>query len=607
MTDQAIIHREVHALEHIECDVEEVGPEALEGMLGGDLGPAKAMAARLLLDLTSIAGASTLVPIRHAHVSGVSVLTGGLGLERFLKTLSNDPEGKIAVPTTLNAAGCDPRHHESMELPSEDFLERQWGIVQAYERLGIQSTLSCTPYDHPGLDLEGIGCWAESNAVCFANSFTSLRTNRESGLSALASALTGLAPRWGMHLDENRRPNVIVRLTTTPSDSTRWSIVGDIIGRNLDRGVSRPLGPMPYITCPDSNIDLASKKALCAASANHGVPMLWLSEEGKAEPVANVPIDLQSDVQTMQIDAHDIETRLDELAPTTPVSRVVIGCPQADVGEVREVASALMPYIAAGRRLEMNRMWLFTNRALLPQIEEEGLDTVFEEAGVQLLVDTCPEVVPYNRKNVQHLLTNSMKAEHYLTSGLNSIHTSVTDIPNCIEHAFSEDRPVPGIRSEKKRQAQSEGLDEVQITKTETGVRYIGKRLTSQSSWTLSGQGLVTQAPITWLGYVDRFDGTITETGHPLEGSTVADTILIMPKASGSTVAPYVLMELAYRNRAPKAVLLTDICPLTIPACSLLSIPCAVGFKRDILTAFRTGDSIKVISNGDNVEVIHAE
>ena len=335
--------------------------------------------------------------------------------------------------------------------------------------------------------------------------------------------------------------------------------------------------------------------------------MLWLSDEGKADPVANVPIDLQSNVQKIQIDAHDIEERLAELAPTTPVSRIVIGCPQADVGEVREVASALMPYIAAGRRLEMNRMWLFTNRALLPQIEEEGLDTVFEEAGVQLLVDTCPEVVPYNRKNVQHLLTNSMKAEHYLTSGLNSIHTSVTDIPNCIEHAFSEDRPVPGIRSEKKRQAQSEGLDEVRITKTETGVRYIGKRLTSQSSWTLSGQGLVTQAPITWLGYVDRFDGTITETGHPLEGSTVADTILIMPKASGSTVAPYVLMELAYRNRAPKAVLLTDICPLTIPACSLLSIPCAVGFKRDILTAFRTGDSIKVISDGDDVEVIHAE
>lgn len=582
--------------------MEEVGPEALEGMLGGIHGPAKAMAARLLLDLASIAGASTLVPIRHAHVSGVSVLTGGLGLERFLETLSNDPEGKVAVPTTLNAAGCDPRHHESMELPSEDFLERQWRIVQAYERLGIQATLSCTPYDHPGLEVEGIGCWAESNAVCFANSFTSLRTNRESGLSALASALTGFAPQWGMHLDVNRQPNVLVRLTSTPSDSTRWSIVGDIIGHNLDRSVSRPLGPMPYITCPDPDINMASMKALCAASANHGVPMLWLNENSKPDS-----IEPQPNMQTIHIDAHDIETRLDELAPTTPVSRIVIGCPQADVGEVREVVAALSPYVAAGQRLGENRMWVFTNRALLPQIEEEGLDIVLEDAGVRLLVDTCPEVVPYDREIVQHLLTNSMKAEHYLTSGLNAIQTSVTDIPNCIEHAFSENRPLPEIGAEVKRSERARGKDTASKTKTEMGGKFIAKRLQSQAAWTVSGEGLVTQTPITWLGFVDRNDGTVTEIGHPLEGSTVADRILIMPKASGSTVAPYVLMELAYRNKAPKAVLLTDVCPLTIPACSLLGIPCAVGFEREILTAFNTGDYIEVISNGNIVEVVRAE
>ena len=153
--------------------MDEVSHEALSGMLRGDSGTAKAMAARLLLDMASIAGASKFVRIQHAHVSGVSVLTGGLGLERFLETISRDPEGQVSVPTTLNAAGCDPRFHESMELPSEDFLERQWSIIQAYEQLGIQATLSCTPYDHPGLDAEGVGCWAESNAVCFANSFTS--------------------------------------------------------------------------------------------------------------------------------------------------------------------------------------------------------------------------------------------------------------------------------------------------------------------------------------------------------------------------------------------------------------------------------------------------
>ena len=49
--------------------------------------------------------------------------------------------------------------------------------------------------------------------------------------------------------------------------------------------------------------------------------------------------------------------------------------------------------------------------------------------------ETCPEVVHYNHSKVKHILTNSMKAEHYLKSGLNSINTSVMKLADCIEHA----------------------------------------------------------------------------------------------------------------------------------------------------------------------------
>ena len=68
-------------------------------------------------------------------------------------------------------------------------------------KLGIEAILSCTPYDR-GIDVNGIGSWAESNAVAFSNSYTSLITNRESGLSALSTALTGWAPKWGLHIEE---------------------------------------------------------------------------------------------------------------------------------------------------------------------------------------------------------------------------------------------------------------------------------------------------------------------------------------------------------------------------------------------------------------------
>ena len=180
-------------------------------MLAGEHGPTKQKAARLVIDLASTAGASEFVECAHAHVSGVSPLTGGHGLRRFLADLAGDELGTVSIPTTLNSAGCDKEKMTEMDIAEKDFLEHQFEIVHAYSKLGIEATLSCTPYDR-SIDIEGIGSWAESNAVAFSNSYTSLITNRESGLSALATALTGWAPKWGLHLEENRVPNIRVHV-----------------------------------------------------------------------------------------------------------------------------------------------------------------------------------------------------------------------------------------------------------------------------------------------------------------------------------------------------------------------------------------------------------
>ena len=148
--------------------------------------------------LPDTANADGYIPVVHAHVSGVSVIGGGHGLRRFLQDLSADGDGQVAIPTTLNSAGCDREKMEEMDIAWPDFLEQQFEIVHAYKQLGIDATLSCTPYDR-GIESEsGIASWAESNAVCFSNTWTSLITNRESGPSALATALTGYASPLGV-------------------------------------------------------------------------------------------------------------------------------------------------------------------------------------------------------------------------------------------------------------------------------------------------------------------------------------------------------------------------------------------------------------------------
>ncbi|MDP6856175.1 MAG: aconitase X [Candidatus Thalassarchaeaceae archaeon] len=561
-------------------------PPELENMLSGSEGESKQKAARLIVDLAAVSGATEFIQCSSAHVSGVSVLTGGHGLRTFLSDLSSDPEGKVSIPTTLNSAGCDHEKMEEMGINHPDFLEQQFEIIHAYSKLGIKATLSCTPYDR-GIEEEGIGSWAESNAVCFSNSYTSLITNRESGLSALATALTGWAPKWGLHLPENRIPNLIVNVDAIMEDSTDWSVLGDWIGAQRSSEWKMPWGPMPVIRGLPENPSFEMMKALTAAAANHGCPMLWIEEEG---------VDLSKSQSTLIFNEKSLAERYLELAPKGVVDLVVIGCPQASIGEVRATAAAVRTQMELGSRIPGQRLWVFTSSYNFKTLSLDGTIDLLEEAGALVLKDTCPEVTPYNRERYNHLLTNSLKAEHYLTSGLNKMPTSVSTIEECVAVAFDPNR-IQGKRPtlEQKSHSNAHTAKTHQLGET----KLSGSSLPSQSEWDIKGKALVTDVPITYLGYVNRDTGIIEDPGHPLDGIAIEDSILIYPKGSGSTVAPYVLMGLIYTGKGPKAIINRDVCPLSMPAASLLGVPYATGFDIDPCMEINSGDEIHMeLKNG---------
>lgn len=254
--------------------------EEQEAMLAGKQGVARQMAMRLLLDMAATAGATELLPITSAHLSGVSPLTGGLGLRQFLARLAEDPQAKVAVPTTLNSAGCDEAQFEAMRIVAPDFKEHNAEIVARYTQLGVQPTQSCIPYEWEGVVTSGEAAWAESNAICFGNSYTGLVTNRESGLSALAAALTGYTPQYGLMLEENRRPNLAVVVTTPLADPTDFSVLGDWIGKQRQPEWQMPYGPIPAIKGLPAELNHEQKKALTAAAANYGCPLLYIDGQG---------------------------------------------------------------------------------------------------------------------------------------------------------------------------------------------------------------------------------------------------------------------------------------------------------------------------------------
>ena len=571
-------------------------PQRLQSQLDGGEGETRQKAARLVVDLATTAGADGFVKAAHAHVSGVSVITGGHGLRRFLSDLSGDSSGVVAIPTTLNSAGCDKEKMQEMDIVWPDFLEQQFEIIVAYERLGIDATLSCTPYDRGITNPEGIASWAESNAVCFSNTWTSLITNRESGLSALATALTGYAPRWGLHLEENRIPNIIVDINCQMETLSDWSILGDWIGKQVKPEWDLPWGPMPLITGLPKHLSFARKKALTSAAANYGIPMLWAVGHSQGPPLnQNEDGQWQAPDNGWQgqltFSAEDLQQRYDDLAPTGQVDLVVIGCPQASLEEIRITASAVRSHAEFGEKIPDRRLWVFTSGENYQLALADGSISILEEAGALILQDTCPEVTPYNRKHYNHLLTNSLKAEHYLTSGLNKLPTSVMPIEQCVAHAID-----PQLSAGPRPQLQAKAQPQHQSAKThqEGELEIKGSGLLSQQDFTVTGTALVTDVAITYLGYVNADTGVIEETGHPLDGKAVKDTILIYPKGSGSTVAPYVLMGLIYTGVGPKAIVNRDVCPLTLPACSLLNLPYGHGFETDPCIAINDGDQIEM-------------
>lgn len=577
-------------------------PSRLLAQLRGEEGVTRQKAARLVIDLAYTAQADGFIEAVHAHVSGVSVITGGHGLRRFLSDLSADDDGQVVIPTTLNSAGCDREKMEEMDIQWPDFLEQQFEIVQAYERLGIDATLSCTPYDR-GLESEvGMASWAESNAVCFSNTWTSLITNRESGLSALATALTGYAPEWGLHLEENRVPNILVHVDCKLNHLADWSVLGDWIGKQVRPEWSTPFGPMPFITGLPDYMSFASKKALTAAAANYGCAMLWAEGHTQLPPLERVEggyLPPEGGWQgELTFTAEDLAQRYEDLAPQGQVDLVVVGCPQASLEEIRITAAAVRGHMEMGMRIPNQRLWVFTSGENYDLAVADGSIQMLEEAGAVLLKDTCPEVTPYNRDKYNHLLTNSLKAEHYLTSGLNRLPTSVMPIHDCVAHAFDPERSA-GPRPELSVKAQPQHASNK--THREGDVTIKGAGLNSQRDFSIKGRAMVSDVPITYLGYVHRDTGVIEETGHPLDGEAIEDTVLIYPKGSGSTVAPYVLMGLLYTGKGPKAIVNRDVCALTLPACSLLDVPYGHGFDLDPCQEINNGDLVEFTRIGDEV------
>lgn len=359
-----------------------------EAMLAGEKGEGTRTAMELLVALGDIYEAKRLVPIASAHLSGVSYKTIGEGGIGFLESLAKD--AKVCVPTTLNPAGMDRQKWREMGI-SPRFADRQQYIIECYGKLGVNTDCSCTPYLGTNVPRKGQTlAWAESSALSYANSVVGARTNREGGPGALAAAVIGRTPEYGLHLSENRVPTVVVDVELEDVD---YSLLGHAAGSAVGSRV-------PYFRGIRPTTD--QLKTMAAAMAAAGSVALFHVEG--ATPEAD-PQSIRG-LEHIHIGKGELEAARNKLDTGKDPELIALGCPHLSAEEIRDLASRLK-----GRKRRGDaEVWFCTSRCTASKCPREL--EVLSRFG-QVVCDTCMIVTPIEER-FRTTATNSGKACSYL-------------------------------------------------------------------------------------------------------------------------------------------------------------------------------------------------
>ncbi|MDR0439210.1 MAG: aconitase X catalytic domain-containing protein [Methanocalculaceae archaeon] len=387
-----------------------------QALLDGEYGESRQKMMEILLTLGKIYDAERFIPVKSVQVSGASFKTIG---EAGLKWLSGI-DAKAVVPAFLNPIGMPRSGWEELGIP-QSFAEKQNLVNDAYIRLGIRPTYTCTPYYFSIVERGDHIAWSESSAVSYANSVLGARTNREGGPSALATALTGKTPEYGLHIVKNRLPQIELRLDE-PEATKKWTnaeygalgvIAGAIVGTRI-----------PLFMNLRSNRDML--KSLGAAMAASGAVALYHVNEITPEtrfPFFKKHI-TEDEREVVTIEVADVLNVFKEIE----VTAVAIGCPHLSKEEVDHVAKLL-----SGKKTIIP-FYVFVAEEMKASCTEEL--AVIAKSGAKVVPDTCIVVSPL----IDHagaVMTNSGKAYSYLL-GMCDVAPRMGTLEECVRIGCGE-------------------------------------------------------------------------------------------------------------------------------------------------------------------------
>ena len=378
-------------------------------MLAGEAGPGAAFAMRLVVRAAEVLGASRLIPISRAHVD--ACLYHGDATIDFAMRLAEGGT-RVAVPTSLNVGLVDLLHPELWRGAPGD-AERGRRLMDAYRGLGCRPTFTCAPYQvddaRPGFGEQV--AWAESNAIVFCNSVIGARTNRYGDFIDIACAVAGRVPEAGLHRTDDRRGQLLLRLSpdvpaSLVDDDSFYPVLGLVLGRRAGTSIAVLDGLPPGLS--EDRL-----KAIGAAAASSGSVALFHAvgstpearsledafDNGEPEAIEEITFD---ELQAARTELTSSERDL-------PLRAVSIGTPHASITELETLAQLL----GSSRPAAGIQLLVSSGRDVVELAEKIGLAARLGRSGVEILVDTCSYIAPVLRPGSGAVMTDSAKWAYY--------------------------------------------------------------------------------------------------------------------------------------------------------------------------------------------------
>ena len=117
------------------------------------------------------------------------------------------------------------------------------------------------------------------------------------------------------------------------------------------------------------------------------------------------------------------------------------------------------------------------------------------------------------------------------------------------------------------------------------------------------GPALISKRTITGWGGIDIHTGMVVEPGHPLEGMSIKDSILILDGSKGSNGWSIFFHSAQVAGCGPAGLVFPRLDSRTAVTAAVLNVPLVTDLKEDVFSLIRVGDRIRIDGHKGIIEI----